>query len=81
MEDYSKGRRGERNYAGYLEKVRGPIRGASLLWREACCARSRLRQELAQFLTQRLGGCSCCGLELGGERTILCLFANVPIPN
>jgi hypothetical protein len=62
MEDYSKGHRSEREItAGHLEQVRGPIRGASLLWREACSARSRLRLELAHFLTKRLPQCCSSG--------------------
>ena len=45
MEDYSKVAVVKRNYAATLEKVRGAIRPTSLLWREACSARSKIKEK------------------------------------
>ncbi len=55
MEDYSKVAVVKRNYAATLEKVRGAIRPTSLLWREACSARSKIkRKKLSRGLVKKL---------------------------
>jgi len=60
MEDYSKVAVVKRNYAATLEKVRGAIRPTSLLWREACSARSKIKREKKVARTpQKASGKGC----------------------
>ena len=54
MEDYSKVAVVKEKLRRPLGEVRGAIRPASLLWREACAPAPRLREELAPPLAKLL---------------------------